>query len=90
MPEWVSPMLAVLTDQPFSDPRWIFERKLDGERCLAFRKGGQVRLMSRNRLVVSIAALAAVLLLVVGLFAVQRLLRKEALRRARAGETAGS
>ena len=53
MPDWVSPMLAVLTDQPFSDPRWIFERKLDGERCLAFRKGRQVRLMSRNRLVVS-------------------------------------
>ena len=48
MPEWVSPMLAVLTDQPFSDPRWIFERKLDGERCLALRKGGQVRLMSRG------------------------------------------
>jgi DNA ligase D-like protein (predicted ligase) len=42
-------MLATLTDQPFSDPDWIFERKLDGVRCLAFRNGGEVRLMSRNR-----------------------------------------
>jgi bifunctional non-homologous end joining protein LigD len=49
MPEWVAPMLATLTDQPFSDPDWIFERKLDGVRCLAFRNGGEVRLMSRNR-----------------------------------------
>jgi len=42
-------MLATLTDHPFSDPDWIFERKLDGVRCLAFRDGGEVRLMSRNR-----------------------------------------
>jgi bifunctional non-homologous end joining protein LigD len=48
-PEWTSPMLATLVDEPFSDPDWIYERKLDGERCLAFRKGKTVRLMSRNR-----------------------------------------
>jgi len=42
-------MLATLTDQPFSDPEWVFEQKLDGVRCLAFRDGGAVRLMSRNR-----------------------------------------
>jgi ATP-dependent DNA ligase len=42
-------MLATLTDQPFSDPAWVFERKLDGVRCLAFRDRGDVRLMSRNR-----------------------------------------
>jgi bifunctional non-homologous end joining protein LigD len=42
-------MLATLTDSRFSDPRWLFERKLDGERCLAFRDGGRVRLMSRAR-----------------------------------------
>jgi ATP-dependent DNA ligase len=42
-------MLATLTDQRFSDPGWVFEPKLDGERCLAFRKGPQVRLLSRNR-----------------------------------------
>jgi bifunctional non-homologous end joining protein LigD len=48
-PDWVSPMLATLTDKRFSDPGWIFEPKLDGERCLAFRDSDQVRLMSRNR-----------------------------------------
>ena len=48
-PEWVPPMLATLTGRPFSDPRWLFERKLDGERCLAFRRGADVRLLSRNR-----------------------------------------
>jgi bifunctional non-homologous end joining protein LigD len=41
-------MKAVLTDEPFSDPGWIFERKLDGVRCLAHRDGGQVRLVSRT------------------------------------------
>jgi len=49
MPSWVEPMLATLTEERFSDPAWIFERKLDGERCLAFRSGGDVRLLSRNR-----------------------------------------
>jgi DNA ligase D-like protein (predicted ligase) len=48
-PAWVEPMLATLTDRRFSDPRWLFERKFDGERCLAFRDGGRVRLMSRAR-----------------------------------------
>ncbi|WP_300583463.1 non-homologous end-joining DNA ligase [Mycobacterium sp.] len=42
-------MLATLTEKRFSDPRWIFEPKLDGERCLAFRDGKRVRMMSRNR-----------------------------------------
>lgn len=49
-PEWIDPMLATLTDRRFSDPSWIFEDKLDGERCLAFKKGGSVRLLSRNKL----------------------------------------
>ena len=38
-PRWVEPMLATLTDERFSDPGWIYERKLDGVRCLAFRHG---------------------------------------------------
>jgi bifunctional non-homologous end joining protein LigD len=42
------PMKAVLTDEPFSDPAWIFERKLDGIRGLAHRDGGGVRLLSRT------------------------------------------
>ena len=43
-------MKAVLTDERFSDPAWIFERKLDGIRCIAVRDGGPVRLLSRNDL----------------------------------------
>jgi bifunctional non-homologous end joining protein LigD len=49
IPEWTSPMLATLTSARFSDPAWIFERKLDGERGLAFRQRAGVRLLSRNR-----------------------------------------
>jgi bifunctional non-homologous end joining protein LigD len=46
---WIPPMLATLTRARFSDPDWIYERKLDGERCLAFRSAGGVQLFSRNR-----------------------------------------
>ena len=48
-PGWMDPELATLTRDRFSDPAWIFERKLDGERCLAFRSGRPVRLMTRNQ-----------------------------------------
>jgi bifunctional non-homologous end joining protein LigD len=41
-------MKAVLSDEPFSDPAWIFERKLDGVRCIAHRHGSVVRLLSRT------------------------------------------
>jgi bifunctional non-homologous end joining protein LigD len=44
----VTPMLAVLTERRFSDPGWIFERKLDGERCLAERTGDGICLRSRT------------------------------------------
>jgi DNA ligase D-like protein (predicted ligase) len=50
VPHWRSPTLATLTEARFSDPDWIFERKLDGVRGLAFRDGDRVRLLSRNRL----------------------------------------
>lgn len=43
-------MLATLTKTYFSDPAWVFEPKLDGIRCLAFKKGGSVKLLSRNKL----------------------------------------
>jgi DNA ligase D-like protein (predicted ligase) len=46
----MEPMKAVLTDERFSDPGWIFERKLDGIRCLAFKADRGVRLRSRNDL----------------------------------------
>jgi bifunctional non-homologous end joining protein LigD len=48
-PDWTAPMLAKLTSKRFSDPDWLFERKLDGERALAFRHDAEVRLLSRNR-----------------------------------------
>jgi bifunctional non-homologous end joining protein LigD len=48
-PDWYPPMLARLTERRFSDPHWLFERKLDGERVLAFRDRDRVRLLSRNR-----------------------------------------
>jgi bifunctional non-homologous end joining protein LigD len=47
-PAWVEPELATLTKERFSDPAWLYERKFDGERCLAYRAGGQLRLMTRN------------------------------------------
>lgn len=43
-------MKAVLERRPFSDPEWIFERKLDGVRCLAIRSGDRTRMLSRNDL----------------------------------------
>jgi bifunctional non-homologous end joining protein LigD len=49
-PEWVEPMAATLTQKRFTGPEWTFERKLDGIRILAFKRGPEVRLLSRNRL----------------------------------------
>jgi DNA ligase D-like protein (predicted ligase) len=42
------PMKAKLTDRPFSDPAWVFERKLDGIRASVRRDGGEVTLTSRT------------------------------------------
>ncbi|HWF87663.1 MAG TPA: RNA ligase family protein [Pyrinomonadaceae bacterium] len=49
-PEWLVPMAATLTQERFSGPDWIFERKYDGIRLLAYKKGEDVRLFSRNHL----------------------------------------
>ncbi len=49
-PEWLVPMAATLTQERFAGPEWLFERKLDGIRLLAFKQGDTVRLLSRNRL----------------------------------------
>ena len=49
LPAWLEPELATLTEDRFSDPAWIFERKLDGERCLAFADGSRVRLLTRSQ-----------------------------------------
>src|SRR4051794_31741517 len=50
LPDRVEPMKAVLTDERFSDDAWIYERKLDGIRCIAIKADEQVRLLSRNDL----------------------------------------
>ena len=49
-PEWVEPMTATLTYDRFTGADWVFERKYDGIRALAFKQGRDVRLLSRNRL----------------------------------------
>jgi bifunctional non-homologous end joining protein LigD len=43
-------MKAILTDEHFSDPGWLYERKLDGIRCVAIKAEHRVRLVSRNDL----------------------------------------
>ena len=57
-PEWLEPMAATLTQDRFSGPDWLFERKFDGIRLLAFKQGSKVRLLTRNRLEQQIPALA--------------------------------
>lgn len=47
-PEWLEPMAATLTQERFTGPDWIFERKFDGIRLLAFRRGDEIRLYSRT------------------------------------------
>jgi ATP-dependent DNA ligase len=49
-PEWLEPMAATLTQERFTGPEWLFERKFDGIRLLAFKKGADVQLFSRNHL----------------------------------------
>jgi ATP-dependent DNA ligase len=50
-PDWVEPMAATLTQERFSGPDWVFERKLDGIRLLAYKRGTDVSVFSRNRLI---------------------------------------
>lgn len=44
-PDHASLMKAVMCKEPFSDPDWIYERKLDGIRCLAVRDGDSLRML---------------------------------------------
>src|SRR6266478_4209487 len=48
MPARVEPMLATLSDRPFSDPSWLFEIKWDGVRALARIENGDLTLLSRT------------------------------------------
>jgi ATP-dependent DNA ligase len=58
MPDWLEPMAATLTQDRFAGPDWVFERKFDGIRLLAYKRGADVRLYSRNRLPQDLPAIA--------------------------------
>jgi len=62
-PEWIEPMAATLTYERFEGPEWIFERKIDGIRLLAFKSETDIKLFSRNRLPRHLPAVAAALAL---------------------------
>lgn len=57
-PEWLQPMAATLTQDRFTGAEWIFERKFDGIRLLAYKNGDDVKLFSRNRLPQNIPAVS--------------------------------
>jgi len=57
-PDWLVPMAATLTQERFTGPEWIFERKFDGVRLLAYKRGPDVTLLSRNRLTQSVPTIA--------------------------------
>jgi bifunctional non-homologous end joining protein LigD len=48
MPDFAPLMLATLAKHAFSDPAWVFEPKLDGQRSLLWRRSSTVRLITRN------------------------------------------
>lgn len=59
MPEWLEPMAATLTEERSLGPGWLYERKFDGIRLLAYKRGKKVELFSRNRLPQHLPAVAA-------------------------------
>ena len=59
MPDWLEPMAATLTEERFTGPDWVFQRKFDGIRLLAYKRGAGVELYSRNRLPQHLPAVAA-------------------------------
>ncbi len=48
MPTRMAPMLATLSERPFSDPNWLFEIKWDGVRALAWIENGKLTLRARS------------------------------------------
>ncbi len=58
-PDWIEPMAATLTQERFVGPEWMFERKYDGIRLIAFKQGDRVRLYSRTRKEKALPGIAA-------------------------------
>lgn len=58
-PDWVEPMAATLTQERFTGDDWLFERKYDGIRLLAYKRAAEVRLYSRKHLEQHLPAIAA-------------------------------
>lgn len=50
MPERVEAMNCTLIKEPFNNPDWTYEVKLDGFRIIAIKKGDTVNLFTRGRL----------------------------------------
>lgn len=48
--DFIKPMLATLTDEPFDNPDWIFEVKWDGYRAVTEINKGDIKFYSRNGL----------------------------------------
>jgi bifunctional non-homologous end joining protein LigD len=59
LPDWIVPMAATLTQDRFAGPEWVFERKFDGIRLIAYKQDRDVRLFSRNRLPQHMPAVAS-------------------------------
>ena len=53
IPTFEKPILATLTTDYFSNKNWIYERKLDGVRCLIIKDKEKVIVKSRNNLVLN-------------------------------------
>ena len=58
MPDWLDPMAATLTEERSLGPGWLYERKFDGIRLLAYKRGKSVELFSRNRLLQHLPSVA--------------------------------
>lgn len=57
-PDWLIPMAATLTQERFTGPDWVFERKFDGIRLMTYKNGSVVNLFSRNQLPQNLPSIA--------------------------------